>query len=66
MEELLRAKLSQHEKTRRLLLETGDKQLIENSAVDYYWGIGADGTGRNTLGKLWMKLRSELQENANM
>lgn len=59
----LRAKFTQHEDLRRLLLDTGDAVLMENSQKDYYWGIGADGTGRSMLGKLLMRLREELKEN---
>jgi len=61
MESILRAKIQQHQKMRDLLLETKDKQLFENSPVDAYWGVGPDGDGQNHLGKLWMKLRDELQ-----
>jgi len=62
MKEILRAKLARHEKVQALLLETGERDICENSAVDYFWGIGADGSGENQLGKLWMKLRAELVE----
>lgn len=61
MEEILRAKLAQHEKVRTLLLETVGKDIIENSPTDSFWGIGENGTGENHLGKLWMKLRTELE-----
>jgi hypothetical protein len=60
MEEILRAKLLQHENVRTLLAETGKKEIIENSPTDSFWGI-ADGSGQNQLGKLWMKLRDELE-----
>lgn len=60
MEEILRAKIEQHEKIKMLLIETGDRDIIENSPTDYFWGIGEDGTGENQLGKLFMKLRAEL------
>jgi ribA/ribD-fused uncharacterized protein len=61
MEEILRAKVNQHEYVRRKLLETGGRELIENSWRDDYWGWGADRKGQNQLGKLWMKIRSELR-----
>ena len=63
MMKVLRAKFTQHEDLRQLLLDTGDAILMENSQKDYYWGIGADGTGKSMLGKLLMKLRDELKEN---
>lgn len=60
MEEILRAKASQHEKVREILEMSGRKALVENSPVDNFWGIGAHGTGENILGKLWMKIREGL------
>ncbi|OHA79954.1 MAG: hypothetical protein A2747_01900 [Candidatus Yonathbacteria bacterium RIFCSPHIGHO2_01_FULL_44_41] len=60
MEEILIAKIEQHEKIRRVLLETGGRTIVENSPIDSFWGIGPDGTGNNELGKLYMKLRSRL------
>ena len=67
MRKALFAKFTQHDDLRELLLATGDKVLHENSMVDYYWGIGEDGTGLSMLGKLLMALRDELRyfENAN-
>jgi len=61
MESILRAKMKQHEKLVRLLIETEDRVIYENSPTDNFWGIGSDGMGENTLGKLWMKLRDELK-----
>ena len=63
MEEIIRAKINQHEKVKSLLLETEDKRIIENSPTDNFWGIGANGSGENRLGKIWMKLRDELTAN---
>ena len=45
----------------RVLISTGDEELIEDSPIDYYWGIGKNGTGQNKLGKLLMNLREELK-----
>lgn len=61
MEKILRAKMEQHEYVRRKLLETGDKEIIENSPVDSFWGWGPNKDGENQLGKIWMKLREELK-----
>lgn len=61
MYEALRAKFTQHEALKILLLETADKILIEHSKKDNYWGDGGDGKGKNKLGKLLMKVRGELQ-----
>ena len=60
MEEILRAKLAQHENVARKLKETHHKIIIENSPTDRYWGIGVEGNGQNILGTLWMKLRDEI------
>jgi N-glycosidase YbiA len=59
VEEILRAKLAQHPEAQEALRESGDEEIIENSPTDYFWGIGADGSGQNMLGRLWMKIRAE-------
>lgn len=33
----------------------------KDSPRDWFWGIGADGTGSNELGKALMRLRDELR-----
>lgn len=42
---------------RQILLSTGDSLLVENSPIDYYWGCGADGSGKNRLGHILMEVR---------
>ena len=38
--------------------------MFENSKVDKYWGTGGTiGKGKNMLGKLLMKLRTQLRNN---
>ena len=59
MEELLRAKVAQNEDVKECLLKTGTKQIIENSPVDTFWGIGQSGKGQNMVGQLLMKIRKE-------
>ncbi|MEU4244243.1 NADAR family protein [Actinoplanes sp. NPDC026619] len=59
VEEILRAKLAQHSEARDALIESGDEDIVEDSPTDYFWGEGADGSGQNMLGKIWMKLRDE-------
>jgi ribA/ribD-fused uncharacterized protein len=61
MRELLRAKADQHEYVRRKLLATGDRELIEDSCRDSFWGWGPNRDGKNMLGKLWMEVRTELR-----
>ena len=61
MEELLRAKLAQHPYVRKKLLETKNYPLVEDSPTDSFYGCGQNLNGDNILGKLWEKLRAELQ-----
>lgn len=61
MRNILRAKVDQHEYVRRKLLATGDRELIEDSWRDDFWGWGPNRDGKNMLGKLWMEVRSELR-----
>lgn len=65
MRAVLRAKFTQHEHLKKLLLDTGTRKLVEagttNNAVNRFWGE-VDGKGENTLGKLLMALREELRK----
>lgn len=66
MYNIVSAKAQQHEYVRRKLLETGDRELVEDSWRDSFWGWGPDRDGLNMLGVLWMRVRAELrQELAN-
>ena len=56
----LQAKFTQHEKLKRMLVGTKDRQLVERSPHDSYWGDGGDGSGKNRLGALLMRLRDDL------
>jgi N-glycosidase YbiA len=60
MKEILMAKVEQHPYVKKKLLESCDKELIENSWRDSYWGWGPDKNGENYLGKLWMEVREEV------
>ncbi|KAI0002453.1 DUF1768-domain-containing protein [Russula compacta] len=61
MDRVLEAKFSQHRSLRGMLRGTGSHELIEDSPIDWFWGIGNDGRGRNELGKALMRLREKLQ-----
>ena len=61
MKDILEAKVQQHEYVHRKLLATGDRELVENSWRDAFWGWGPSRDGQNMLGKLWMQIRSELR-----
>lgn len=60
MKAVLQLKVDQHEYVRKKLLATGNRELIENSWRDDFWGWGPNKDGQNQLGKLWMEIRSEL------
>ena len=61
MLDALRAKFTQHDDLGVLLLTTGEAMLVERTANDSYWGDGGDGSGKNMLGVLLMRLREELR-----
>lgn len=46
----------------KALLKTGEKDLIETSQYDYFWGCGRDGKGGNHYGKVLMAVREKLLE----
>jgi len=65
MRAVLRAKFTQHEDLRALLLSTGEARLVETASVDNevnrLWGeVG--GVGRNMLGVMLMELRAEFRK----
>jgi len=61
MYDAIKAKFTQHKDAQAILLSTGEDTIIEDSPIDYYWGCGAKGTGKNRLGILLMRLRKELR-----
>ncbi|EKM52571.1 uncharacterized protein PHACADRAFT_149327 [Phanerochaete carnosa HHB-10118-sp] len=61
MDDILQAKFRQHATLRDMLLRTGNRELIEKSPADSFWGSGADGRGRNEFGKCLMRLRDKLR-----
>ncbi len=64
MRDVLRAKYTQHEDLRELLLSTGDARLVEacrtDNPVNRTWGE-VNGKGKNMLGVLLMEVRNELR-----
>jgi ribA/ribD-fused uncharacterized protein len=64
MRKVLRAKFTQHDDLRDLLLSTGEVRLVESATVDNevnrLWGE-VNGQGRNMLGLLLMELRADLR-----
>ena len=63
MYEVCLAKFKQHKDLAEKLIATGDEELAEgNNWGDTYWGT-VDGVGKNMLGKVLMRVRSEIQKN---
>jgi len=61
MEETIYHKFTQHADLLKELLDTGNAELVEDSDKDAFWGVGADGKGRNELGKALERLRAQLR-----
>lgn len=63
MKRVLRAKFTQHDDLKQLLLSTGTARLVESATVDNavnrLWGE-VSGVGKNKLGQLLMEVRAEL------
>lgn len=64
-------KFSQDEKLKKVLLKTGEREIVETSPNDRIWGIGfntekamenVDKWGANRLGKALMRVREQLKE----
>jgi predicted NAD-dependent protein-ADP-ribosyltransferase YbiA (DUF1768 family) len=64
MEQVLRLKLEQHyTRLAALLIQSGNREIVERSSKDDFWGAIPDGQGKligeNVLGTLWMILRAQ-------
>jgi hypothetical protein len=55
-------KFETHADIREVLLSTGDAPIVENAPGDYYWGCGADGSGKNMLRQILMEVREILRD----
>ena len=61
MYEICLAKFTQNEELKEKLLATGNEELVEgNTWHDTYWGV-CNRRGKNKLGKILMRVRSELK-----
>ena len=64
MYEICKCKFTQHPDLREMLVRTGDQELMEgNYWNDTYWGV-CKGVGQNKLGKILMRIRKELKNEA--
>lgn len=61
MRKCILEKFSAYPQLQTLLIDTEDQEIIEDSPVDYYWGCGLKGTGKNMLGKILMEVREILK-----
>ena len=66
MKEILREKVKQHPYIMKKLLESGKRELVEDSWRDDFWGWGPNKDGANHLGKLWMEVREEVKNGVNI
>lgn len=67
----VKAKFTQYDDLKEILLETGDAEIVEASPYDRIWGIGTNRPheimnkqkwkGQNLLGKVLMQVREELK-----
>lgn len=66
MYDIVYAKVSQNSQILKLLLETGDKEIVNGSNEPYWGRTKSDKTGYprdgNQLGRIYMMVRSELQK----
>ncbi len=61
MKPALYAKFTQNPVLKKMLLDTGEAELVEHTVNDRFWGDGGDGTGKNMLGNCLMDLRKRLR-----
>ena len=62
MRRVLVEKFSQDETLLKILLKTGNAQLVEHTKNDRFWGDGGDGSGENHLGRLLVLVRDQLRD----
>lgn len=61
MRKAVRRKFETHKDIRDILLSTDNEEIVENSPIDFYWGCGSDGSGKNMLGIILMEVREILR-----
>ena len=61
LKKAVRKKFESYDNLRNLLISTGNEELIEANPDDYFWGGGADGSGKNMMGKILMEIRENLK-----
>lgn len=58
--EIVREKVKQHAEVKKALLSTENEEIVEDNPNNSFWGNGEDGKGENQMGKILMRIRSEL------
>jgi len=66
MREVVHAKFTQHASLKKLLLSTGNEDIVEASPYDSFWGEGSDGSGTNHLGKVLMEVREQIRQESSV
>jgi ribA/ribD-fused uncharacterized protein len=61
MREAIWAKFTQHNDLALLLLSTDEKNIVEKTNHDRFWGCDQDGRGSNMMGKILMEVRADLR-----
>ncbi len=65
MRSCVHCKFATHTDIREILIATGEQLIVENAPKDDYWGCGADGSGKNMLGKILMEVRDKLRKSSS-
>jgi N-glycosidase YbiA len=60
MYEVCLAKFQQNQQARKALTYSSPEALVEDSAIDSYWGWGSTQVGQNKLGRILMLVRIRL------
>lgn len=60
MHKMVYHKFSIDQKLRKNLLLTNQREIVESSEIDKFWGRDSSGTGLNYMGKILMEVRKQL------
>jgi ribA/ribD-fused uncharacterized protein len=55
-------KFMYNERLKKLLVSTGERSIAEHTHRDKFWADGADGSGKNWLGRILMALRDVIND----
>lgn len=57
----VKSKFEQYEILKGILISTGNSLIIEHTENDRFWADGGDGSGKNMLGNILMRVRSNFR-----